>query len=204
METCEITFTILINFKNQSFFLFTPVQTKKISYLSLFLLCDDFFFFSISSQFFSIHSCLIFFFTKSLHFLFYYLMILSFIILIILFFNSCFQLFHMRIILMLALSDLGTSVTAIASTWLRYYYAADLISNVKVNSLSYFLDPCILSGSVLQLFGLSSVIWSFCVANMIHLVISVHWDRVESMEKWYHLFGWLLPIASVVYVIKNK
>jgi len=93
-----------------------------------------------------------------------------------------FRHFHLRLVFLLAVTDLCTSLT--------------FILNIFVDNSDEL--PCTILGASLQFFELSSALWCLCIALTLDQVIRLSNDHVEMLEKYFHFVCWCAPMVTVV------
>lgn len=91
--------------------------------------------------------------------------------------------FHLRLVFILAITDLFVSITFILN--LHMDIATD---HIRCQVLAAFL----------QFFELASALWALCIAFVLDRVIRLNDYHVEQYEKYFYVFCWGVPSITVI------
>eukprot|EP01111_Echinosteliopsis_oligospora_P002419 TRINITY_DN1358_c0_g1_i2.p1 TRINITY_DN1358_c0_g1~~TRINITY_DN1358_c0_g1_i2.p1 ORF type:complete len:334 (+),score=77.82 TRINITY_DN1358_c0_g1_i2:95-1096(+) len=83
-------------------------------------------------------------------------------------------------------------------------FFAQLFFWITFSSSVYNTEMCVPTAMLLHFFFMADFFWTFCVAfNFYQMIVRRNRDA-ETLEKWYHLVCWLVPLVLVVAMAGSK
>ena len=101
--------------------------------------------------------------------------------------------FSRKLIVYIAIADLGSAIAFISGTYIGAYPEG------KSAPL-----PCIIQGVALQYFYLSSYIWTGCLSVYLYQILVKKANKNHNFEVLYHFVGWGIPFAICAYLVYEE
>jgi len=109
------------------------------------------------------------------------------------------QVFHLRLILNLTITDCCSALILVAGAISRGWSVG------SGDGSDPYYAVCLIIGALVEFFLLASILWTACLAHTLFIILYLHDYNPERFEKYYHILCWSVPaIFDILLIISGS
>lgn len=128
------------------------------------------------------------------------------------------RVFHLRIILCLTVTDLFWFVSHFHSPYqlilIPLFQKSSMVLVLGVTTRNWSVSGgegteqyyvCLVVGTLVQFFLLAGILWTFCIAHTLFMVLTIRDYNPERFEIGYHIICWTIPtICDIILIVTGS